>query len=565
MLFSPIPPTRESHHAPPPLAPPAPVPVRVNPAQTRPSRVRLNVECLEDRTVPSITLASANFSATVGTAFNGTVATFTDSNAGAVASNFTGTINWGDSATSPGDGNAVQILADPVTSGQFNVKGTHTYTAAGSFTVTATVTDNLGNSSTATAFYSQANLVTDNQANLATAGFTAAAHVNPNLVNPWGISFAPSGPFWIANNGTGTTTLYDGTGTTQGGTITIPASSNTGATSPAPVTGTVANTTSDFDVAGPGTSALFIFATTDGTIAAWYAGSSATIEVNNTNFTTGPVYKGLAIGSNSNGNFLYAADFRTGTIDVFDKNFQPVTLGQGGFGTFTDPTLTAGFAPFNVQNLGGKLYVTYALQNAAKNSDVGGAGNGFVNVFDTSGNFIKRLMSNGPLDSPWGLAIAPSTFGSFANDLLVGNFKGGNINAFDPNTGSLSRPAYRQQRPANRDPRPLGPDLRQRQRRGQRQHALFHRRHQPFGRWTFRQLHLRAGLGRHGHGQPRRFRLRRDHLNTDRHRHQLQLQPGDLRRLTTYTFVIDGQSDSLNNTQLAHVVVNGVGTALPPS
>ena len=405
----------------------------------------LSVEALEDRCVPSITLVSRSINATAGTAFTGTVATFTDSNPSAVAANYSGVISWGDTAVSPGDGNAVHIVADPVTAGQFDVQGTHTYSQPGSFSIQATVSDNQGNTATATAFYSQTNLVTDNQANLAADGFAPAAHVDPNLINPWGISFTPTGEFWVANHNTGTSTLYDGSGATVGPAVTIPvADGGTGnatgnPVSPAPVTGTVANTTADFNVAGPGTAAQFIFASEDATISAWNGGASAVTKVDNADFTNGPVYKGLAIGSNASGNFLYAANFRSGTVDMFDKNFQKVTLGQGGFGTFTDPTGDlAGFAPFGIQSISGKIYVTYAKQDAARHTDVAGAGNGFIDVFDTSGNFVKRLTSHGELNSPWGLTLAPSTFGTFANDLLVGNFRDGRILAFDPGSGAFA-------------------------------------------------------------------------------------------------------------------------------
>src|SRR5207237_7102968 len=152
-------------------------------------------------------------------------------------------------------------------------------------------------------------------------------------------------------------------------------------------------------------------------VAGWNSGTSAVLKVDNTNFTTGAVYKGLAIGNNGTGNFIYATDFRLGTIDVFDTTFSKVALGTGGFGTFTDPTPPpAGFAPFGIENVNNQLYVTYALQNAAKHDDVAGAGNGFVDVFDLSGNFVKRFATNGSLNSPWGLALAPSTFGPFAGD-----------------------------------------------------------------------------------------------------------------------------------------------------
>ena len=146
----------------------------------------------------------------------------------------------------------------------------------------------------------------------------------------------------------------------------------------------------------------------------------------------GAVYKGLALGSSGGKNYLYAANFSAGRVDVFDANFVPVALA----GTFTDPNLPAGFAPFNVQNVGGKLYVTYAVQDAAKHDDVSGPGNGYVNVFDTSGQLLQRFASQGPLNSPWGVVLAPAGFGGFGGALLVGNFGDGRINAFNPTTGA---------------------------------------------------------------------------------------------------------------------------------
>lgn len=145
------------------------------------------------------------------------------------------------------------------------------------------------------------------------------------------------------------------------------------------------------------------------------------------------VYKGLAIGNNGTENQLYATNFRAGFIDVFNSIFSPVTIP----GVFNDPGLPAGFAPFNIRNLGGKLYVTYAKQDLLKHDPVAGAGNGFVDVFDTSGAFLQRLVSGGQLNSPWGLALAPGNFGAFSNDLLVGNVGDGSINAFDPVTGAF--------------------------------------------------------------------------------------------------------------------------------
>jgi uncharacterized protein (TIGR03118 family) len=282
----------------------------------------------------------------------------------------------------------------------------------------------------------QTNLISD------TPGL--AAVTDPNLVNPWGIAFAPTGPFWINDNGTGLSTVYDGTGhpfpasTPLVVTVPLPAG-NTG-TASAP-TGIVFNSTADFVVSANGKSgaAVFIFATEDGTISAWSPtvnGTNGILEVNNSttpSADSGAVYKGLAAGRNGNGNFLFAANFRAGTVDVFDKNFAKVTRA----GAFTDTNIPAGFAPFGIQNIGGNLFVTYAKQNAQKHDDVAGPGNGYVDVFDTSGNLIRRFATQGTLNSPWGLAMAPAQFGSFGNDLLIGNFGDGHISAFDPASGAL--------------------------------------------------------------------------------------------------------------------------------
>src|SRR5262249_55833672 len=192
---------------------------------------------------------------------------------------------------------------------------------------------------------------------------------------------------------------------------------------------------------------VFIFATRTGAIAGWHPGVGAPIQtpfgmlsgVAEVGFQAndGAIYDGLAIGDAAGAHFLYAADFHNGKIDVIDGQFNKVALGVNGFGTFTDPNLPQGFAPFNIQNLGGKLFVTYAKQNAAATSDVAGPGNGFIDVFDTSGHLLQRLVSGGALNSPWGLALAPSNFGSFSNDLLVGNFGDGTINAYNPTTGAF--------------------------------------------------------------------------------------------------------------------------------
>ncbi len=245
-----------------------------------------------------------------------------------------------------------------------------------------------------------------------------AAFTDPDLVNPWGISFSPMSPFWVSDNGTGLSTLYNASGVKQGLVVTIPPP---GGAAP---TGQVFNNTPDFG------GAHFIFATEGGTIASWSGGTSAVQQVPN---TTDAVYKGLALANNGSGNFLYATDFHNNAIKVWDGNFAKATLP----GSFTDPNLPAGYAPFNIQSSGGMLYVTYAVQDAAKHDDVAGAGNGILDVFDTNGNFVQRLVSNGVLNSPWGLTFAPAGFGKFGGDLLVGNFGDGTIHAFDPTTGNL--------------------------------------------------------------------------------------------------------------------------------
>ncbi|HJT59384.1 MAG TPA: TIGR03118 family protein [Ktedonobacteraceae bacterium] len=257
---------------------------------------------------------------------------------------------------------------------------------------------------------------------------------DPNLVNPWGISFSPSGPFWISDNGTGLSTLYDGQGNIQPLVVTIPPAAGGMTGTP---TGTVYNGNSnDFVVSKKHKSggSIFLFDTEDGTLSGWNPNVDPTNAIRAVdNSSSGAVYKGLVIASNQSGTFLYAANFHAGTVDVFDKNFAPAKLS----GSFSDPNLPKGYAPFGIQNIGSDILVTYAKQDKAKHDDVPGKGHGFVDVFDTNGNLIKRLISHGQLNSPWGLAMAPADFGIFSNDLLVGNFGNGHINAYDPNSGAF--------------------------------------------------------------------------------------------------------------------------------
>jgi uncharacterized protein (TIGR03118 family) len=267
----------------------------------------------------------------------------------------------------------------------------------------------------------------------------AAEQTDPNLVNPWGISDSPTGPFWISDNGSGFASIYSTTpsGVTLNAipavTIAVPPGQMPGTASP---TGQVFNS---FASEGAftlqdGSPATFLFATEDGTISGWneQAGTQSILAVNEADNPAdgdeaqglGAVYKGLAIAQGDKGPVLFAANFRHGTVDMYDKNFDLIK-------SFTDPNLPAGFAPFNVQVLDGNLFVTFAKQDGAKHDDVAGAGNGFVDEFSLSGKLIQRVASNGPLDSPWGLAIAPESFGKLAGDLLVGNFGDGTIDAYN--------------------------------------------------------------------------------------------------------------------------------------
>ncbi|TMG17895.1 MAG: TIGR03118 family protein [Chloroflexi bacterium] len=253
-----------------------------------------------------------------------------------------------------------------------------------------------------------------------------ASVIDPSLQNPWGISAGPSTPMWVSDNGAGVTTLYRGDGSKVPLTVVIPPGAGSGEAQGTP-TGTVFN--------GNGAAFRgdrFLFATEDGTIAGWQPayGTVAHTQVDNSLPAPGAVYKGLAIGSTATGDRIYAANFRGGAVDVFNGNYAPA-------GSFTDPKIPANYAPFNVQNLGGVLYVTFAMRDATGHDDIAGQGHGFVDAFDTNGNLLRRLVSHGRLDSPWGLAIAPASFGDFAGDLLVGNFGDGRINAYTVDKGNF--------------------------------------------------------------------------------------------------------------------------------
>ncbi|MFL6709523.1 MAG: TIGR03118 family protein [Massilia sp.] len=260
---------------------------------------------------------------------------------------------------------------------------------------------------------------------------TGAAHTDAKLVNAWGIAFNPTGFVWVNNNGSNSSTLYDGNGVPQTLVVGIPAGT-AGAAHP---TGIVFNSSTDFKVTQNGVTgaAAFIFVGEAGTVSGWSPAVNRTASITVVDGGgTGPVYKGLAIGKVGAANFLYAADFRNGAIDVFDGNFAKVSLA----GSFRDPNLPTGYAPFNIQAIGDKLYVAYARRATGATDESKGAGFGVVALFDTSGNYIKELTSGGVLNAPWGLTQAPANLGTFSNAILVGNFGDGKINAFDPNTGA---------------------------------------------------------------------------------------------------------------------------------
>ena len=306
--------------------------------------------------------------------------------------------------------------------------------AAGSTSISATLTVN------AASGYSTTRLVADS------AGAGALAS-DANLLNPWGIAFAPGKAAWIANNGSGTAILYDGNGKAQPNSnplvVRLPASA---AAAPFAPTGIVANVSSvDFTVSTGGHSgvARFIFAGEGGMIAGW----SPTVDPNAVIAyadTGGAVYKGLALANNGTANFLYATDFRNNKIDTFDAAFVKQTPTATAF-AFVDPTLPAGYAPFGIQAISTgtnnvpQLYVSYAQQQGPDDrANVNGAGVGIVDVFDANGNFVKHLIpAGGALNAPWGLALAPADFGTLSNALLVGNFGDGKINGYDPASGQF--------------------------------------------------------------------------------------------------------------------------------
>jgi len=270
---------------------------------------------------------------------------------------------------------------------------------------------------------------------LVSDGVVPAAHTDPNLKNPWGVTFNPKGFVWVADNGTNVATLYDGNGVPQSLVVTIPDGKN-GSASP---TGIVFNGTQSFTVSENGKSgvAAFIFTGEGGTITAWAPDVGPTNAfVMYDDGTGGAVYKGLALAAMNGNNFLYATDFHNNKIDVFNTNFTKVPMP----GAFTDPAIPVGFAPFGIQAIGSNLFVTYAMQDPVKHDDVAGAGLGMVDVYDTAGNLKQHFATGGSLNAPWGIAQAPGNFGPMSGAILIGNFGDGTINAFNASSGQSIGP-----------------------------------------------------------------------------------------------------------------------------
>ena len=250
---------------------------------------------------------------------------------------------------------------------------------------------------------------------LTSDGSVAAPLKDASLVNPWGLVAGPTTPWWTANNGTNTSTLYGGDGSKRPLTVTVDGGA----------TGTVFNASATQFLLPGGAAARFIFASEDGKIRGWAAGTAAAVTADAS--ARGAIYKGLAVAALADGSQrLYATDFHNGRVDVYDAGWQPVALP----GAFRDPKLPKGLAPFGIQAVGSRIFVTYAKQDAAKKDDVAAPGQGWFAVYDVDGKLLSRVGPKGPLNAPWGIALAPANWGKFGGDLLVGNFGDGRISVY---------------------------------------------------------------------------------------------------------------------------------------
>jgi uncharacterized protein (TIGR03118 family) len=274
--------------------------------------------------------------------------------------------------------------------------------------------------------YTQTNLVSDQPG--------VAAVMDPSLVNPWGLSRSATSPWWVANNNSGTSTLYTGTGAiipiNGNGIVTIPPPKGSPAGTVSTPTGTVFNGVATDFLVGPGASAAFLFVTEDGTISGWAGGPAAILEVDNSDGGSprGAVYKGATTALWNGKVFLYVTNFRSGRVEVYDSTFKRVKISEE---LFDDDRLPRDFAPYNIQNIGGTLFVTYAKQDAARHDSVAGTGLGFVEMYQPDGRHIGHLQTGPWLNAPWGVVWTPRDFGTFSNSILVGNFGSGKIAAYN--------------------------------------------------------------------------------------------------------------------------------------
>jgi len=274
------------------------------------------------------------------------------------------------------------------------------------------------------------------QTNLVSNLSGVAPTMDPNLQNAWGLVHGPSTPWWVSNNAGGTSTLYTGAGVIVPLVVTIPNAPSQ--PTPGSPTGVMFNGSPTDFLLAPRMPAIFLWVTEDGTVQGWNPGvkpTTAVIEVDNSrvpNPTNGAVYKGATIAEIDGKKFILAANFRSGRVDAFDTDFEQETISEE---KFEDDHIPHGFAPFNVQGYGPNIYVTYARQNAAKHDPVGGAGLGFVDVFSSKGRLLARLEHGDWFNAPWGVVLTPADFGEFSHTLLVGNFRGGTVAAFNPLTG----------------------------------------------------------------------------------------------------------------------------------
>jgi uncharacterized protein (TIGR03118 family) len=277
--------------------------------------------------------------------------------------------------------------------------------------------------------YVQSNLVSD------IPGMAPAT--DANLVNPWGLARSTTSPWWVSDNGTGVSTLYDGTGASRPLIVTVPAPPS--GSPPSTPTGVVFNGSPTDFLLAPNTPARFIFATEDGTISGWNSGTAAVLKVDH---SAEAVYKGITTGDVRGKRYLYVANFHSGRVEVYDTNFQRVRFSDHDWDhdddhnpftkeSFEDDFIPGGYAPFNVQNIGGSIFVTYAKQDRTRHDDVAGPGFGFVDIYSPSGRLESRLQHGPWLNSPWGVVWAPRDFGEFSNRVLVGNFGSGQIAAFN--------------------------------------------------------------------------------------------------------------------------------------